>query len=337
MAELKPVDRLEVHVLVDNATDSLSSVPSFVESEFSYLRRKGMTLLAGRCICCAHHGLACLVTAHRGDTSHTILFDAGPDPDTFEINARRLGLDLRAVDAVVLSHGHWDHGGGMLRAIDMIRADRSRRDLPYFAHPDMFRTRGRQLPGGEILPMEDVPSVAELTAAGVRVVNTREPQVFDDGMFFVSGEIPRVTSFEQGLPFHYARADNGEWEPDPWLIDERWLGVHVAGQGIVVFTACSHAGVINVLKDAREKFRHVPLHTVFGGLHLSGPTEKLIPQTVEALREFNLTTIAAGHCTGWRAMTALTTAFADKMVPLAVGKRFEFRGTEGATVASVLA
>jgi 7,8-dihydropterin-6-yl-methyl-4-(beta-D-ribofuranosyl)aminobenzene 5'-phosphate synthase len=326
MLNLKPVDQLDVHILVDNATDSLSSIPAHVESEFSYLRRKGMRILSGKCICCASHGLSCLITAHRGGTSHTVLFDSGPEADTFARNTQRLGIDLGIVESVILSHGHWDHAGGMLRAIDMIRADGSHRDLPYYAHPDMFRTRGRQLPNGEMLPMEDVPSIEELAAHGARVISTREPQTFLDDMFYVSGEIPRVTSFEQGLPFHYARTASG-WEADPWIIDERWLAVSVAGKGLIVFTACSHAGAINVLKHARATFRDLPLHTVLGGLHLSGPTEKIIPETVEAMREFALTSIAAGHCTGWRAMAALTNAFGDKVVtPTAVGRRFVFRG-----------
>jgi 7,8-dihydropterin-6-yl-methyl-4-(beta-D-ribofuranosyl)aminobenzene 5'-phosphate synthase len=324
MITLKPVDQLEIHILVDNATDSLSSVPSHIEPEFSYLRRKGMRILSGKCICCANHGLSCLITAHRAGVTHTVLFDTGPEADTFERNTRQLGIDLSVVESVVLSHGHWDHAGGMLRAFDLIRADGRNRDLPYYAHPGMFRTRGRKMPDGEMQPMEDVPSVADLTAHGARVVNTRDPQALLDDMFYLSGEIPRVTPFETGLPGHFAKPENG-WEPDPWIIDERWLGVNVAGKGLVVFSACSHAGVVNVLKDARGKFAGTPLHCVMGGLHLSGPTEKIIPETVGALREFELAYIAAGHCTGWRAMTALVNTFGDqKVTPTAVGKRFVF-------------
>jgi 7,8-dihydropterin-6-yl-methyl-4-(beta-D-ribofuranosyl)aminobenzene 5'-phosphate synthase len=111
MASLAPVDRLEVHILVDNATDSLSSVPKHVETELSYLHRKGMKVLAGNCICCAIHGLSCLITAHRGGASRTMLFDSESEADTFERNSRLLGADLGAVEAIVLSHGHWDHGG----------------------------------------------------------------------------------------------------------------------------------------------------------------------------------------------------------------------------------
>jgi 7,8-dihydropterin-6-yl-methyl-4-(beta-D-ribofuranosyl)aminobenzene 5'-phosphate synthase len=323
MESLKPVDRLEVQILVDNSTDGLSTVPAHIEPEFSFLRRKGMRILSGKCICCASHGLSCLITAYRGNTSHTVLFDTGPEADTFERNTYQLGLDLRVVESVILSHGHWDHAGGMLRAIDMIRAEGNNRDLPFYAHPGMFRRRGRQLPDGEIMPMEDVPSIKELTDHGARVVSTREPQVFLGDMYYLSGEIPRVTPFERGLPAHYAKTEQG-WEPDPWLIDERWLGVNVAGKGLVVFTACSHAGVVNVLTDARATFQGTPLHTVIGGLHLSGPTEKIIPETVDAMRDFGLMTIAAGHCTGWRAMAALTNAFGEKVTPTAVGKRFVF-------------
>jgi 7,8-dihydropterin-6-yl-methyl-4-(beta-D-ribofuranosyl)aminobenzene 5'-phosphate synthase len=123
---------------------------------------------------------------------------------------------------------------------------------------------------------------------------------------------------------HFAKTETG-WEPDPWIIDERWLGVNVAGKGVIVFTACSHAGVVNVLKDARARFAGIPLYSVLGGLHLSGPTEKIIPDTIEAMREFELAYIAAGHCTGWRAMTGLVNTFGDKVVtPTAVGKRFVF-------------
>jgi 7,8-dihydropterin-6-yl-methyl-4-(beta-D-ribofuranosyl)aminobenzene 5'-phosphate synthase len=323
---LTPVDALAVHVVVDNTTDSLSSIPNHIESEFAYLRRKGMRLLSGNCLCCANHGLSLLITAKRGANNHTILFDTGPEADTFDRNANRLSLDLGTIESIVLSHGHWDHAGGMLRALDLIRQRDQSRKIPFYAHPNMFRSRARQLSTGEMLPMEDVPSVAALTEQGATVVNTTESHLFLDDMFYVSGEIPRITPFEQGLPFHYQKSVDGErWEADPWIVDERWLGVHVTGKGLIVFTACSHAGVINVLEDARSRFPGVPLHSVIGGLHLSGPTEKLIPQTVEAMRRFDLETIAAGHCTGWRAIGALMNAFGDRVVtPLAVGKRFTF-------------
>lgn len=152
---------------------------------------------------------------------------------------------------------------------------------------------------------------------------TTEPQSLLGGLFYVSGEIPRVSGFERGFPGHVKRTPNG-WEPDELLMDERWLAVNVRGKGLVVLSSCSHAGIANVCRHARATFPDVPIHAVMGGLHLSGPNEEIIPQTVEALAEFGIKTIAAGHCTGWRAMSALANAFPDAVAPTAVGKRFTF-------------
>jgi 7,8-dihydropterin-6-yl-methyl-4-(beta-D-ribofuranosyl)aminobenzene 5'-phosphate synthase len=206
----------------------------------------------------------------------------------------------------------------------MILARNGGKETPYYAHPDMFRSRGRLLPNGRMLASKDVPSITELTAHGARVINTATPQVFLDDMFYLSGEIPRVTPFELGFPGHHQKRADGEgWEPDPWIMDERSLAVHVAGKGIVVFTACSHAGVVNVLKHARDSFADIPLHTVMGGFHLAGANERIIPQTVDAMKAFDLRKIAAGHCTGWRAVVALTNAFGeDRIDPSVVGKRY---------------
>ncbi|MDI1347542.1 MAG: MBL fold metallo-hydrolase [Pseudolabrys sp.] len=326
MNTLTAVDKVDIQVLVDNTTDGLSSTPANVENEFAFATRRGLRASSGRCLCCAVHGLSCLITVQRGDTRHTVLFDSGPEDYAFERNTTRLGADLGKVESIVLSHGHWDHSGAMFLALDAIRGRNGGREVPYYAHPGMFRTRGVKTPNGGVRQMDDVPGIADLTSRGARVISTPEPQVFLDDMFIVGGEIPRVTPFERGMPGQVRRTEDGTgWEPDELLMDERWLAVHVKDKGLVVFSACSHAGIINVLTHARASFPGVPLYAVMGGLHLSGANEEIIPQTVEALKGFKLATIAAGHCTGWRAMAALTAAFGDKVLaPTAVGKRFTF-------------
>jgi 7,8-dihydropterin-6-yl-methyl-4-(beta-D-ribofuranosyl)aminobenzene 5'-phosphate synthase len=328
MDSLKAVDGLDVHILVDNVTDNLSTVPAFVETEFAALgRRRGSNwVLAGSCLCCAAHGLSCLIRISRGGTTRTLLFDTGPEDRTFEQNVSRSGVDLGQVEVIVLSHGHWDHGGAMLRALQLIRDRNGGREIAYCAHPDMFRTRAMKQPNGAMRLMEDVPSIEALTAYGARVVNTTEPQLLLDGGAYVSGEIPRVTPFERGLPGQHRKTLDGMgWELDELIMDERFVAVNVTGKGLVVFTACSHAGIVNVLRHAKTCFPDLPLHAVVGGLHLSGSNERIIAETVQAMTAFDLIVIAAGHCTGWRAMTALVNTFGDaKLVPLAVGKRFSF-------------
>jgi 7,8-dihydropterin-6-yl-methyl-4-(beta-D-ribofuranosyl)aminobenzene 5'-phosphate synthase len=158
-------------------------------------------------------------------------------------------------------------------------------------------------PDGSKRPFGDVPTQAMLEQQSALVVHAVEPQLILDGFFYVSGEIPRVTAFETGMQGQFRRTEDGEgWEPDPMLADERFVAVRVADKGAIVLTACSHAGVINVMTHARDCFPGVRLHGVLGGFHLSGGNERVIAETVAALAGFNLKTIAAGHCTGWRAV-----------------------------------
>ncbi len=328
MSTLALVDSVDIQILVDNVTNSLSSVPSFVETELAGLgRRRGAAwVLGGSCLCCAAHGLSCLLTIRVGSKMHTVLFDTGPEDRTFEQNVSRLGVDLGPVEAMVLSHGHWDHAGAMLRALQLARDRNGGRDISCYMHPDMFRSRATKQADGSFRLMEDVPSVADLEANGGRVVSSRTAQTIAGDTVFVSGEIPRTSGFETGLPGQHRRTEDGKgWELDELLMDERFIAVNVRDKGLIVLTACSHAGVVNVLTHARACFPDVKLHTVLGGLHLSGVNERIIPQTVKALRDFDLDVIAAGHCTGWRAMSALANEFGDKkLTPLAVGKRLRF-------------
>jgi 7,8-dihydropterin-6-yl-methyl-4-(beta-D-ribofuranosyl)aminobenzene 5'-phosphate synthase len=283
-----------------------------------------MQQLSGSCQCCANHGLAVIVKAFRGTTSHTVLFDAGPVEFAVEYNGSRLGIDFASIDAVVLSHGHWDHAGGLPMAFDLINKANGGRPIPCYLHPGMFRQRAWPLPGGGLLPIREIPSPADLAAKGAIPVVTTEVQVLLDDMFLVSGEIPRVTSYEIGFPGHKRRGEDGQsWEDDPLIMDERFLAVNVRNKGIVVFTACSHAGVINVLKHAQSSFPAIPLYAVAGGFHLAGGNEKIITESVRDIGTFGLSLIAPGHCTGWRAVNALANAYGDTTVaPLAVGKIF---------------
>jgi 7,8-dihydropterin-6-yl-methyl-4-(beta-D-ribofuranosyl)aminobenzene 5'-phosphate synthase len=187
----------------------------------------------------------------------------------------------------------------------------------------MFGQRGSQRPDGVLIVQEPVANPERLAAAGASVRNTRDPQMVGGDVFYVSGEIPRVTRYETGLPGHVQRsADGRTWEPDPLIMDERFVSVHVKGKGQFVLSACSHAGIVNVLTHARETFPSAPLYGVMGGLHLSGSTEPIIPDTVADLKRFGLGMLAPGHCTGWRAMSVLAREFGEELVPSAVGKRY---------------
>jgi 7,8-dihydropterin-6-yl-methyl-4-(beta-D-ribofuranosyl)aminobenzene 5'-phosphate synthase len=322
MSELAVADGVEVLVIVDNATDGLSTNLPGVVPEWQGLReRNRMQLLAGPNICCAHHGLSLLIRAHGDSQAAMLLFDAGPEGPTFLRNSGILGVEFGGIADVVLSHGHWDHAGGLPAAVEQIARQRPKHTC--YLHPGMFAQRGIQLPSGIVFPMEPVAGADALERLGATVVSTREPQLVGGGLFYISGEIPRRTPYETGLPGHLRRREDGSgWDPDPLIMDERFVSVHVKGKGQFIFSACSHAGIVNVLHHARSVFPDVPLHGAMGGLHLAGATEKIIPETVADLRQFELALLAPGHCTGWRAVGALEQAYPNRVAPLAVGKRF---------------
>src|SRR4026209_1293003 len=107
--QLKPVDALEVSVLVDNVVDPISTLPKGVTSEQAVLRAKGLMVSSGHARCCANHGLSLVITARVGSDIRILLFDAGPEAYTLARNGDRLRTPFGEVGAIFLSHGHWDH------------------------------------------------------------------------------------------------------------------------------------------------------------------------------------------------------------------------------------
>lgn len=318
---MRQVDELTVHVVVDNTTDMLSSRPAHVASELRVLREAGMQELTGEALCSAHHGLCLAVTAHLDGEAHSVLFDAGPDPYAVERNARHMNLDFGQIEALVLSHGHFDHSEGLLKALELVRAANGGQTVPLHVHPGAFVKRGLRLESGAIFPLQDVPPRRVLEESGARVVASAEPEEILGGMFYLSGEIPR-RSFERGFKNHLKQSTDGQWEADPLIQDERFMAAHVRGKGIAIFTGCSHAGLLNICSHAQEIFPDVPLYAVVGGLHLVSPNEDIIQETVAELHKFGLKVIIPGHCTGWRAVYELVSAFGEEVVdPLAVGSR----------------
>ncbi len=322
---LRAVDTLVVDVLIDNLSDSYSSKPRHVSPEFNNVVAAGAREISGATLCCAELGLSVMLTVTAGALRHKLLFDAGPEGDVLLRNSRNLGARLDDVEAVAISHGHWDHMGALLDVLREIA--RGGRRVPCHVNPGMFVERGARLTTGQVVTFQEVPSPEALGAAGADVVNAHDERLLLDECFYLSGEIPRVTSFEKGRPDHLCRKSaDRSWEPDPLLMDERYLAVNVRDKGLIVFSACSHAGVVNVLLDAGRAFPDTPVYGVFGGLHLVGATmERLIPETVASLQKLGPKQIMPAHCSGWRALHALLNAFGEGVVtPSSVGSRYSF-------------
>ena len=323
MDGLVTLDALDVAVLTDDVSDNYVSKTSFAVSEFANVVRRGAAVISGEALLCANLGYGLRLVSHTGGTRHTLLFDTGPESAVYVRNCVNLGIPFGDVEAIAITHGHWDHMAALPATIDQVIARGGR--VTVHVNPGMFNERAVRLGDGRIVPVVSVPSPADLERRGARVVNDAEPRLLLDGHFYYSGEIPRVTPFEKGRPDHFSRTSpQASWEPDPLLLDERLLITRVRGLGLIVFSSCSHAGIVNVCTHVRALFPDVPIHSVMGGLHLGGPMERNIPDTVDGLRRFDIGHLITGHCTGWRALHALASVFGDAVSQSAVGTTYTF-------------
>ena len=208
-----------------------------------------------------------------------MLYDAGLTPHAVARNLDVLQVPVDDLRAIVISHGHADHHGGLEGLVR--RRGRSR--LPLVIHPDAWRERRIAFPSGGELRLPP-PSRHDLEAEGLEVVEERAQSLLLDGAVLVSGQVERVTEFETGFPIHEAREGDG-WRPDPMIWDDQALVLNVRNRGLVIISGCSHAGVINVLFHAQRLTGEARIAGLLGGLHLTGGLfEARIRPTVEALR-----------------------------------------------------
>lgn len=323
---LEPVDAISITILMDNVSDVFLPETDIVKragvATSGHLpTRPADTLEGGRSMnmLLAEHGFSALVTLEKDGRTRQILFDTGVSPNGMIENMSRLDIDPKDVETLVCSHGHFDHTvglGGFIKAIG------GRANLPVLLHPEFWSRRRIAVPGRD--PIE-IPSTSKqaLLGAGFDIAEEKQPSFLLDRSLLITGEVDRTTDFEKGMPIHQAFHD-GEWQPDPLILDDQALIADVRGKGLVVLSGCGHAGIVNTTRYAQKLTGVDDIYCIVGGFHLSGPIfEPIIGPTVAALAELDPTIIMPAHCTGWRAQHMLAAALPDAWVQTSVGTRLE--------------
>ena len=321
---LEPVDSVHITTLVDNACDMLlpdqgpAKRPSLGDTTAPRLRAAFLEGSETFDAPLAEHGFSALITIRKNGGERRVLFDAGLTPDGLSENMRRLSVSPKGIEAIVLSHGHFDHTtglDGLVRAL-------GRTNLPVIIHPEFWSRRRISIPGRE--PFE-LPSTSKsaLRGAGFEIIEERQPSFLLDGSLLITGEVDRSTEFEKGFLAHQAFRGE-EWQPDPLILDDQAAVLHVRDKGLVVMTGCGHYGIVNIVRYARKLTGVEQVYAVIGGFHLNGPLfEPIIPATCKALAGLAPQVIVPAHCTGWRAVHALAASFPEAFIQNSVGTRFE--------------
>lgn len=314
---LKEIDSAEIVVLADNYSDL------FLTDTDQAKRMLAPPPLAPM----SEPGLSILIKTTSGEASHTILLDTGVSGTCLLHNAKVLPNSLPALtgavtarleetESIVLSHGHFDHYGGLIPLLEQ-----TQKSLPVYLHPDAFVPRRIAVTPEFAVPLPAMDEAAT-QQAGAEFIKSTGPVSIAADSILLSGEVRRQVDFEQGMPNTQAEI-NGEWGTDPFL-DDQGLAIHIKGKGLVIIGGCSHSGIINTIKHFQEITGVTTIHAVMGGFHLAGENEKIIEPTISEMKTFNPDVIVPIHCTGWNAINRFSKKMPDQFILNSVGTTYLF-------------
>ena len=353
---LQEVDKINITILVDNITDrllpnsSLVKRPPLINDEKKFNKPP-----------IAEHGFSALleiVYNYDGDMmSKKFLFDTGVSKSGIIYNSNIFGINLKEIETIILSHGHFDHFSGLISVLKNIH-----HPIEIIAHPDAFLKRWIIFPDGKKARMDTLdeqeikesggiiiknnntsylPRVQTTTTQTTTMTTTTKIKIKtkelennrsdqnrnkNNNRILVTGEIPRITNFEKGFPLQYKEGkDKTELIPDPFIRDDQAIVILLKNKGLVIMTGCGHAGIINTINYATKLTGIKKIFAVIGGFHLTGEGyEKSIPLTITELVKINPKYIIPCHCTGWKACNEIIKSMPEKYIQTSVGSTFQF-------------
>jgi 7,8-dihydropterin-6-yl-methyl-4-(beta-D-ribofuranosyl)aminobenzene 5'-phosphate synthase len=337
---LQEIEKISITILIDNYTDRL------LQNTSHTLRSpmiRGEKFLPAPL---AEHGFSALIKIYHKyqnkdlegldykNDNNTFLFDTGVTEEGIILNAANFGINLDQIEAIILSHGHFDHFNGLLNVIDHIS-----RPIDIIVHPDAFLKRWLIFPDGRKAKM---PVLEEqiLSRKGAIIHKNRNVNFLPlkehnhyynnstaGPSLLITGQIPRETNFEKGFPFQYIEnPDENSLSHDPLVNDDQAIVVNIRNKGLVILSGCSHAGIINTTNYAKRLTGISRIHAIIGGFHLSGGKlyEDAIDPTIEEMQNADPEWIVPCHCTGWKAVNRIINSMPEKFIQTSVGTVFEF-------------
>jgi len=265
----------------------------------------------GRLVGLGEHGFSALIETDQGN----YLFDTGSGRSVIK-NSLELNKDLRTIKKIFLSHGHYDHTGGLPEVLKL------RGKVDVHAHPHIFLDRVHVIKENEKetkrfvgLPFKK----SYLETLGANFVLNKEFIEIEKGIF-LTGEVPRKTSFEKPDSRLFAEVD-GKMNLDIFSDDQSLI--LDTEKGLILIFGCAHSGMINIIHHVLNKTGKEKFYAILGGTHLDFLTKEQSNESIEALKKFEIEKIGACHCTGMRAAFRLHQEFGDRFFYGHVGSGLE--------------
>ncbi|MGB9676449.1 MAG: MBL fold metallo-hydrolase [Candidatus Bathyarchaeales archaeon] len=256
----------------------------------------------------AKHGLSMLVEAKAKDLDVCVLVDVGPSAEVLLNNVDVLGVNLRKIDAIMLSHGHYDHVDGLIPLLKAIG-----KSVPVFVHPSAFYPKFSYNKKLRFIGASFTTSTVR-QAGGVPILTSSAVKIAEGLM--TTGEIKRLTDYEK--PKRFLAFEDGCFVEDA-LVDDQAFIINLKDKGLVVLTGCAHSGIVNTICHAQKVAGTRKVYAVLGGFHLIDATSQRLSKTIEALKSFDIEFLGPCHCTGKRAIRRLVEAFGDRCRQIKTG------------------
>jgi 7,8-dihydropterin-6-yl-methyl-4-(beta-D-ribofuranosyl)aminobenzene 5'-phosphate synthase len=313
--QIPEVEKLAITVITDNYYDSLRP---------NYKVAKRYFIIPGTSIH-SEHGLAYYIETVVNGKANVFMFDYGLDFQGVSRNMELLNVDVRKLEALGLSHGHFDHWGNLV-AIVKYHREKIRKGIPLYVGEEVFSHRFVNMPAGafEVSGLIDLEQLKkeEIESLGiVRIEVVKNPTPIVPGAY-LTGNIERVTEYEKGSPILIIkRGDKTELD---LFMGEQSLVFNVKGKGLVVVSSCAHAGIVNTVKHAQKMTGMNKIHAILGGFHLVGAPMPKIQKTVTDIKAINPDYVVPMHCSGWEAMTTFEREMPQQFIINTAGTRYLF-------------
>jgi len=309
--KIPPAEKITITVIVDNYSDLL-------RPDHKIAKRHGPTKSVLDAVLHAEHGLSYHVETAMSGQSHSFLFDYASDIQGLKRNMESLKIDLKKIEAMALSHDHFDHQAALVGLLREKR-DEIPNGIPFFVGKQFFAGTYFRKPDGGVMSLLALNRADIENSGAVKIIEVEAPTPIVPGAY-LTGTVERVTDYERIPPVFVAR--KGDQFVQEEFIGEQAIVLNAKGKGLVVLSGCAHRGIVNTVKHAQKMTGMEKVHAVIGGFHLVGAKPEVIQKTIADIKAIGPEYVVPNHCTGFEAISAFAREMPDQFILNTAGTRY---------------